>query len=363
MVLRAVKASAAANILRRQSIPEIALAIQSEMVGGILSARRLGRVAGADRLVSELRPFGLASVFDDGPVDFSGDELYADRSALSAASAFQTRAARGIRQGLTERDAVRQALQRTEAHIASSGRYAVSTAWQTERERRAIAAQAGGKVRLAKQWDATLDHRTCRVCGAVHGETTFLEEPFSGGTPGAVHPGCRCIEVIRPAWWLGLRDDSDRISGIGDVSTDGPQRLGSSPRTPPTTRRMVTPPRQLPATPPALPAGPVASPKPPAPPRPRRRAERGPAQEPLRAPGAAARRRARVAQQNAVRAAATARATASREAPPLADPTPAIRRADDAAKRAARKAEADMRKAAVAADKQFQAALKRALRR
>lgn len=349
-MVRAVRAAAAAKILRRQSIHEIALGIQSEMVGGILSARRLGRTRGGDRLAAELSTFGLEDLVDVD-IDTTGDRLYADRSALSASAAFQQKAARGIRQGLTERDAVREALKRTEAQIASSGRYAVSTAWQTERERRAIAAQAGGRVRLAKRWDATLDHRTCPVCGASHGETTFLEDPFSAGTPGAVHPGCRCIEEIRPAWWLGLRDESDRIAGVGPV-------LDTESGKPPTSAKVISlPPRPAPKPPTSAP--PPAAAKPPRR-LPRRR------QEPRRNAEAAARRQSRRATQKAARMAAEARAVEARalrhasakNADVLAEMA-SVRRAADAARRAARTAETEARKAAKAAEAEFARELKR----
>lgn len=269
------------------------------MVGGILSARRLGRRAGGHRLVAELDAFGFGGLVDIA-IDDIGDATAAERSAFVNSAAFQQRAARGIRQGLSERDAIRDALRRTEAQIASSGRYAVSTSWQVERERRSIAAQAGGKVRLAKQWDATLDHRTCPVCMGSHGETTFLEEPFSHGTPGAVHPGCRCIEVIRPAWWLGLHREGERNPGLGFV-----EETPRSPAAPVTRPAKLPPPPKLPVAPaPMLPPAPAAAATSRAPMRPRRRQPRAIAREPRRAPEQVLRRQANVAARRAVKASA-----------------------------------------------------------
>tara|TARA_B100001123_G_scaffold418658_1_gene522927 strand:+ start:2486 stop:3226 length:741 start_codon:yes stop_codon:yes gene_type:complete len=45
-------------------------------------------------------------------------------------------------------------------------------------------------------WDATLDRRTCPICDEMHGETVPLGDSFPAGTPGYVHPNCRCVEQM-----------------------------------------------------------------------------------------------------------------------------------------------------------------------
>lgn len=49
---------------------------------------------------------------------------------------------------------------------------------------------------LFKVWDATLDKRTCEVCGGAHGTIVRIGEPFPDGVPGQVHPRCRCQEHL-----------------------------------------------------------------------------------------------------------------------------------------------------------------------
>lgn len=47
-----------------------------------------------------------------------------------------------------------------------------------------------------REWDATLDKDTCKVCDRADGSMVPLDEDFNAGTPGKVHPHCRCIEQI-----------------------------------------------------------------------------------------------------------------------------------------------------------------------
>lgn len=53
-----------------------------------------------------------------------------------------------------------------------------------------------------KQWDATLDRRTCPSCRAVHGQIRALHENFSCGVPRPpLHPRDRCgIIPVRDDW-------------------------------------------------------------------------------------------------------------------------------------------------------------------
>lgn len=55
-----------------------------------------------------------------------------------------------------------------------------------------VARNPAAAALLAKVWDAELDKRTCQVCWGSHGEIVMLNEPFSQGEPGQVHPRCRC---------------------------------------------------------------------------------------------------------------------------------------------------------------------------
>lgn len=57
--------------------------------------------------------------------------------------------------------------------------------------------QAGreGAAHIGKKWDASLDARTCDDCSAMHGQVVRLDQSFSRGEPGSMHPNCRCVEV------------------------------------------------------------------------------------------------------------------------------------------------------------------------
>lgn len=56
-----------------------------------------------------------------------------------------------------------------------------------------------GREGLMKRWDATLDKSTCELCYSAHGEIVPIDEPFSNGEPGSVHPNCYCVETILTA--------------------------------------------------------------------------------------------------------------------------------------------------------------------
>lgn len=51
-------------------------------------------------------------------------------------------------------------------------------------------------VLLLKTWDATLDQRACPVCRDLDGQLQLLGLEYVGGSPGGVHPNCRCVSVL-----------------------------------------------------------------------------------------------------------------------------------------------------------------------
>lgn len=56
-----------------------------------------------------------------------------------------------------------------------------------------------------KRWDATLDHRGCKICRSLDGQVRELDETFEGGymQPPA-HPLCRCgVTPWRKEWGSG----------------------------------------------------------------------------------------------------------------------------------------------------------------
>lgn len=51
-------------------------------------------------------------------------------------------------------------------------------------------------ILLLKMWDATLDRRACSVCKDLDGQLQILGLDYVGGSPGGVHPNCRCVSVL-----------------------------------------------------------------------------------------------------------------------------------------------------------------------
>jgi SPP1 gp7 family putative phage head morphogenesis protein len=51
-------------------------------------------------------------------------------------------------------------------------------------------------LELFKVWDSELDKQTCPVCERAHGTIVRIDEDFPDGTPGGVHPRCRCTSHV-----------------------------------------------------------------------------------------------------------------------------------------------------------------------
>lgn len=69
----------------------------------------------------------------------------------------------------------------------------------------------GDRERPWRLWDASLDKRTCPICDRAHGSMVKVGERFRAGSPGAVHPSCRCLDllVFKPRNFVGT-DTSPR---------------------------------------------------------------------------------------------------------------------------------------------------------
>lgn len=79
--------------------------------------------------------------------------------------------------------------------------------------------QANQDVIKQLEWVATLDGRTCPICGSKDGETWRIDKPPS--VPPPVHPACRCIlaPITRSFRELGL--DEDELPATTRASMDG----------------------------------------------------------------------------------------------------------------------------------------------
>lgn len=118
-------------------------------------------------------------------------------------------AARGLVTGL-QRHVRLAALDDIEAAAADAARWATtraeltaateaSEAWNAAREqaiRDAIRREPALRLEFFKVWDSELDKRTCDICAHAHGTIVLADEDFPDGTPGHVHPRCRCTEHL-----------------------------------------------------------------------------------------------------------------------------------------------------------------------
>jgi hypothetical protein len=89
------------------------------------------------------------------------------------------------------RDAVRWATNRAELTAATEAAESWSVARDVSLDD-ALARDPRLSLELVKVWDAELDKRTCDVCARAHGAMVGIDEDFPEGTPGGVHPKCRC---------------------------------------------------------------------------------------------------------------------------------------------------------------------------
>jgi len=91
-----------------------------------------------------------------------------------------------------ERQAARQAGRAIDARVRTTAATESASAFGQARE----SLQFVQTAELYKLWDAALDRRTCPTCELSHGEMVHHSARFSHGTPGSVHPNCRCIEEL-----------------------------------------------------------------------------------------------------------------------------------------------------------------------
>lgn len=70
--------------------------------------------------------------------------------------------------------------------------------FEEERRRTAEEFSRVSGTPVEKEWDATMDRRTCDTCAGLHGRVVPLAQEFPSGDP-PLHPNCRCSVEYRPA--------------------------------------------------------------------------------------------------------------------------------------------------------------------
>lgn len=70
--------------------------------------------------------------------------------------------------------------------------------FEQERRRTAEEFSRVSGTPFEKEWDATMDRRTCDICAGLHRLVVSLAREFPNGDP-PLHPNCRCSIEYRPA--------------------------------------------------------------------------------------------------------------------------------------------------------------------
>lgn len=144
----------------------------------------VSRAGGVARAGTELR--SLRVVPPPLP-NFSADDAVMD--AFRSKRAADSYAARWLRKA-EELQNIKAASAETAGSLERTAVTESSEAFNTGRSKylRLISS-----THLLKVWDAELDALVCEICAAANGTFIGIHEFFSQGTPGAVHPNCRCV--------------------------------------------------------------------------------------------------------------------------------------------------------------------------
>ena len=154
--------------------------------------RRLSSVAGAIALQRELDVLGFGITLPQGASQSTAEYWRAQRAADGYVRHWLQSAAANTNAGPNPlRSASRVQSWRLDLGAATEN----SEAWVAGQR---ASLEWAAEYDLWRQWDATLDRRTCPVCVNAHGTVVRANEAFPAGEPGAVHPRCRCDFVVLP---------------------------------------------------------------------------------------------------------------------------------------------------------------------
>ena len=166
-------------------------ALQQDVANDVLAGRRAAAAAAQLELQREAAAIG----FGVEPIDIPwGYEVQrAHRAAHGLAEGLRRHVELAALDDVEEaaRDAVRWASTRAETTAATEAAESWSVARDVSLDD-ALARDPRLSLELVKVWDAELDKRTCDVCANAHGTIVGIDEDFPDGTPGGVHPRCRC---------------------------------------------------------------------------------------------------------------------------------------------------------------------------
>lgn len=179
LLVRARNSAVEAGLRSRLSNRLIAQQVERDLGFAIRESRRLSALAGISRLRAEAAGLGFELASAANAV-----EVMAAREARRAATAAKSYARRFFR--AAEQSDVQKALDATKGSLRRTAVTESSDAFNAGRKQ---AVKQVGRS-LARVWDALLD--ACPICAAEDGKIVGVNENFSIGEPGSVHPFCRC---------------------------------------------------------------------------------------------------------------------------------------------------------------------------
>lgn len=172
-------------------IPLIAHKLRRSLALSVAEARTYSRDAGIKRLSSEIVSADLKAVI----------QVNTERAATHAQAARDLIRGRAAADGYAKRwetkavgDTAEEAAAAASADTAGSlKRIAVTESAESFNESRldeAREAAADTGIDLYRRWDAQSD--SCPECSDLDGSVVGLDESFSDGEPGSIHPSCCC---------------------------------------------------------------------------------------------------------------------------------------------------------------------------
>lgn len=171
------------------SLSSIQLHMEASVASAIAQSRVVSRAAGITSLGRELASVGAVLG------DLSGVAHVAIvrdlRRAKVIAKSYADRWARKA-EGKTVASAARTASAATAGSVKRIAATESAESFNSGREEAARDSRGTRGPSLLKVWDATLDRRTCPICRDADGDIVGYHEAFPSGTPGGVHPFCRC---------------------------------------------------------------------------------------------------------------------------------------------------------------------------
>jgi hypothetical protein len=174
------------DLARWYDLESVAAKVEADAYSAILAAREAGGTAGLRRLAVEVPTLRIGHV----PKLTASWYKHPAKQIASRYAARWYDAAEAV--DLSAPEAAKLANQAVTARAKTIAITESSNAFSVERKHEMTRVATDSRIEILERWDSILDHLTCDACQAADGETIALGDAFVEGTPGGVHPRCRC---------------------------------------------------------------------------------------------------------------------------------------------------------------------------